>query len=221
MRLVEPFRMANMTHLLRLYSESLEAGALASLPAIDRVIYLASGSAVVRSEGQASSLEANSTWCGSTASSITAGKTGARLLCWELVRAGVASRATPTLEAGITLDAATGYLMRCDRVDFPLGGEALTHVHQGPGIRSLLSGQIRIDTAGHSTHINPGGAWFEAGPDPVYAAASRETPTGFARVMILPRSCQGKSSIRYVRLDDADKPKSQKYQIFADECIEP
>ena len=71
------------------------------------------------------------------------------------------------------------------------------------------------------TRLNPGEAWFEAGPDPVYAAASRDTPTGFARVMILPRTCLGKSSIRYVRPEDADKPKSQKYQIFADEFIEP
>ena len=38
--------------------------------------------------------------------------------------------------------------------------------------------------------------------------------------MILPRSCQGKSSIRYVLAEDADKPKSQKYQIFADEFID-
>lgn len=39
--------------------------------------------------------------------------------------------------------------------------------------------------------------------------------------MILPRSCQGKSSIRYVRPEDADNPKSRKYRIFADEFIEP
>ena len=63
--------------------------------------------------------------------------------------------------------------------------------------------------------------WSEAGPEPVYAAAFRETPTGFARVMILPRTCHGKSSIHYVRPEDADKPKSQKYQIFADEFITP
>ena len=54
----------------------------------------------------------------------------------------------------------------------------------------------------------------------MYAAASRESATGFARVMILPRACHGKSSIRYVRPEDADKPKSQKYQIFADELID-
>ena len=110
---------------------------------------------------------------------------------------------------------------RCDRVGFPPGGEALTHVHQGPGIRCLLAGSIRIDSEGASHSFAPGEAWFEAGPQPVYAAASRETPSAFARVMILPRSCHGKSSIRYVRPEDADKPKSQTYQIFADEFITP
>ena len=39
------------------------------------------------------------------------------------------------------------YLLRCDRVDFPPGGEAFLHTHQGPGIRVLLFGSIRIETA--------------------------------------------------------------------------
>lgn len=111
--------------------------------------------------------------------------------------------------------------MRCDRVNFPPGGEALTHVHQGPGIRCLLAGSIRIDTKGTSHAYGPGEAWFEAGPDPVYAAAARDMPSAFARVMILPRSCHGKSSIRYVRPEDAERPKTQSYQIFADEFIDP
>ena len=62
-------------------------------------------------------------------------------------------------------------------------------------------------------------AWFEAGPDPVYAAASPEVPTAFARVMILPRELAGKSSIQYVRPEDLGKPKSQSYQVFIDEPI--
>ena len=43
------------------------------------------------------------------------------------------------------------YLLRCDRVDFPPGGEAFLHTHQGPGIRVLLFGSIRIETQG-ATH---------------------------------------------------------------------
>ena len=41
-------------------------------------------------------------------------------------------------------------LIRCDRVDFPPGGVAYLHTHQGPGVRVLLHGTIRIDTAGRS-----------------------------------------------------------------------
>ena len=216
-------------HILRLFTCTYAAGeAAAAFAALNRVLYVVSGSVIVRAAGQAAALDTDSAWCGSAAPAITAGKNGARVLRWEVVRndaAGAAeTAATPastlTLQHAVALDDAGGYLMRCDRVDFPAGGEALTHVHQGPGIRCLLSGAIRIDSEGQSHSYGPGEAWFEAGPAPVYAAASREIATGFARVMILPRACQGKSSIRYVRPEDADKPKSQKYQIFADELID-
>jgi len=38
--------------------------------------------------------------------------------------------------------------------------------------------------------------------------------------MILPRTLKGKSSITYVKSEDLDKPKTQKYQVFVDEPIE-
>ncbi len=111
--------------------------------------------------------------------------------------------------------------MRCDRVDFPPGGIAYTHTHRGPGIRCLLAGEIRVEVNGHAHAVKPGEAWFEAGPDPVLAHASDREPTGFVRVMILPRELKGKSSIRYVRPEDQDKPKTQQYQVFCDEFITP
>ena len=227
------------THLLRLYTDTRAAGTTAApLPPLPRAIYVVSGSAIVRAAGQAASLEVNSAWCGSSAPAVTAGNSGVRLLRWELLRTdalhqhamheqvmvaqqGDEAMPPPTLAQEITLDPASEYLMRCDRVGFPAGGAALTHVHQGPGIRALLSGSIRIDSEGASHSYAPGEAWFEAGPQPVYAAASRESTTAFVRVMILPRACHGKSSIRYVRPADADQPKSQTYQIFADEFITP
>ena len=217
------------SYLLRLYAETQPAGAgAAPLPPLPRAIYVVSGSAIVRAAGQAAALEANSAWCGSVAPTVTAGKNGVHLLHWELVRKDAAAAQTGedsasllTLEQEITLDPASAYLLRCDRVGFSAGGEALTHTHQGPGIRCLLTGSIRIDSEGSSHSYMPGEAWFEAGPQPVYAAASRESATAFVRVMILPRSCHGKSSIRYVRPEDADKPKTQIYQLFADEFITP
>jgi quercetin dioxygenase-like cupin family protein len=106
--------------------------------------------------------------------------------------------------------------MRCDRVDFPPGGVAYTHTHQGPGIRVLLHGRFRVHTGGHTLEIAPGDPWFESGPDPVYAEASRDDPTSFIRVMVLPLTLLGKSSIRYVNPEDQARPKTQTYTVFVD-----
>ena len=100
-------------------------------------------------------------------------------------------------------------LMRGDSVAFPPGGCAFLHRHQGPGIRCLIEGGIRIDTHGRSTSYGPGGAWYETGPDPVFAQAAADKPSRFIRVMILPRALVGKSSIEYVNEDDKAKPKTQ------------
>ena len=111
-------------------------------------------------------------------------------------------------------------LMRGDSVAFPPGGCAYTHVHQGPGIRCMIEGGIRIDTRGRSTSYGPGGAWYETGPDPVFAQAAADKPSRFIRVMILPRALIGKSSIQYVKAEDKDKPKTQSYKVYADAPIE-
>jgi quercetin dioxygenase-like cupin family protein len=125
------------------------------------------------------------------------------------------------LSAAVELPSGEEALIRCDRVDFPPGGVAYLHTHQGPGIRVLLHGSIRIDTAGGSHSYGPLEAWFEPGPEPVFAAASETEPTAFVRCMVLPEHMRGKSSIRYVRDEDAAKPKPQKYTVFVDEPLEP
>ena len=173
----------------------------------------------MRAGAQAAGLAADSAWQGRDAVKVTAGTAGATLLRWELAAAGATVNGKPLLAQEITLDPAGGHLMRCDRVDFPLGGIAYTHVHRGPGIRCLLRGGIRIETNGRAHDIAPGEAWFESGPDPVLALASKEQLTAFVRVMILPLELLGKSSIRYVRPEDADKPKLQAYRLFADEPL--
>ncbi|NKB68656.1 MAG: hypothetical protein GKR89_16455 [Candidatus Latescibacteria bacterium] len=90
----------------------------------------------------------------------------------------------------------------------------------GPGIRCLLAGTLQIETEGRSAPVNPGQARFEAGPDPVLATASPTRPTSFVRGMLLPRTLQGKSSIQYVRPEDADKPKPQRYTRFIDKFMD-
>jgi hypothetical protein len=154
---------------------------------------------------------------------LKAGRGGACLWRWELADSdgsggtlagpGILSR--EKLAARLETLPNGRLLLRGDSVAFPPGGCAYLHRHQGPGIRCLLDGGIRIDTHGGSTSYGPGGAWYETGPDPVFAQAA-DRPTRFIRVMILPASCAGKSSVEYVNEDDKAKPKSQQYTIFAD-----
>ncbi len=81
---------------------------------------------------------------------------------------------------------------------------------------SSVEGGIRIDTHGRSASFGPGGAWYESGPDAVFAQASLDKPSRFIRVMILPRELVGKSSIQYVNEEDKAKPKAQQYRVFVD-----
>jgi len=114
-----------------------------------------------------------------------------------------------------------GLLIRNDSVAFPPGGCAYLHTHQGPGIRCLIEGGIRIDTMGHSASYGPGGAWFEGGPEPVFAQAAADRPSRFIRVMVLPARLKGLSSISYVNAEDRAKPKSQSYKGYVDEVLNP
>ena len=120
----------------------------------------------------------------------------------------------------VHLDAFASWIARCDRIDFPKGGIAYTHTHPGPGIRYLLHGELEIRTEGRSSFYGPGGAWFETGPDPVYAAASSHAETAFVRVLLLPAEWAGKRTIRYVDPDDEDKPKLQSATVFLEQPID-
>ncbi len=218
------------THTLRLLEDRLDPGARCDppLPPANRVIYVFSGTAKITGEKGSITCIPNQAWYGSESVTVEAGPEGAVLLRWELVPAamdddalargsGVVSafRLGPTIE----LDPKGRYLMRCDRVDFPLGGVALLHTHQGPGIRCLVQGHFSVTTEGRTMEFEPLGAWFEPGPEPVYAVASLTEPSAFVRVMILPDRLKGQSSIRYVNAVDRDKPKSQRYTVFLDEPI--
>jgi len=215
-------------YVLRLHTDRLEPKAEFRLDRCNRVVYVRDGDAIVRAGAHAAGLAANSAWHGADAVALTAGAAGATLLRWELAAESAAPGgvtgpgvdSSTTLAHAVELEHLDGHLMRCDRVDFPPGGIAYTHVHRGPGIRCLLAGGIRVEVNGKAHDIAPGGAWFEAGPDPVLALASKSGPTAFVRVMILPRELQGKSSIRYVKPEDAEKPKLQTYRIFVDEILD-
>ena len=113
------------------------------------------------------------------------------------------------------------YLLRCDRVDFPPGGEAFLHTHQGPGIRVLLFGSIRIETQGATHDLRARRGVVRGGPDPVLRR--RRTRTSRARscaAWCCRARSQGSPSIRYVRDEDRERPKSQRYTVFLDEPVE-
>ena len=106
------------------------------------------------------------------------------------------------------------WLVRCDRVDFPPGSVAYLHTHPGPGIRVLLHGRIRIDSAGESHEYGPGEWWYESGPEPVFAAAAEDEETAFVRVMLVPLELAGQRTIRYVDPADDEKPRLQRARIY-------
>ena len=159
------------------------------------------------------------------AATLCAGGDGATVWRWEVrssnVDANVFGHRTTLRLAGRIDPAAIAdeLLIRLDSVAFPPGGAALLHTHQGPGIRCLREGEIRIDTEDRSSSYCPGGAWFESGPEPVFAQASINVSSRFIRTMVLPRSLLGASSIRYVNDEDRDRPKSQTYRVFSEKPI--
>jgi hypothetical protein len=204
-----------MPPVLALYEDVLSNRAVLALPPAARMIFLVHGGATIADR----TLHDGEAWHGEGAATITAGTAGATCWRYELaaptaqIAAGV--RSHEKLSVSLETLPADELLLRGDSVAFPPGGCAYRHTHQGPGIRCLIEGGIRIDTAGHSTSYGPGGAWYESGPEPVFAQAA-DRPSRFIRVMILPRALLGKSSLRLVDPADAQKPRAQQYQIFAD-----
>ena len=214
-----------MHPVLRLYEDVLSSADNVEfrLPPMPRFIFVVHGSAAIGdapvNEGEAWQSEAEVT--------VKPGTAGVTCWRWELGR-GDQGSTTANAPGMTTHEKLTAFLetlpkgdllMRGDSVAFPPGGCAYLHRHQGPGIRCLIEGGIRIDTHGRSTSLGPGGAWYESGPDAVFAQASSDRPSRFIRVMILPRELHGKSSIQYVNEEDKAKPKLQQYKIYADAPI--
>jgi hypothetical protein len=213
-----------MSPVLRLYEDVLssDAGDL-RLPAMPRMLFVVHGA--VTADGR--SFANGEAWHGQGEVTLNADKHGAT--CWRFEfalptasdGAAVGQGVTSQLKLSAVLETLPQgeLLFRGDSVAFPPGGCAYLHRHQGPGIRCLVEGGIRIDTHGRSTSYGPGCAWYETGPDAVFAQAAADRATRFIRVMLLPRELLGKSSIQYVNEDDKNRPKSQSYQIFVDAPI--
>ena len=204
---------------LRLIEDFLTDRGVLSLPALPRMLYVVRGAINVgqRVLGQGEAL------FGEDILTAHAEGTGATLWRFELSDPrqpaiplkGSSLRSTPLLGVALEHLPEGDLLWRGDSVAFPPGGCAYLHRHQGPGIRCLIEGTLRIDTNGQSHSYDIGDPWFENGSDPVFAQAG-DRPTRFVRVLILPRTLIGKSSIQYVNEEDKAKPKSQQYRVYVD-----
>jgi quercetin dioxygenase-like cupin family protein len=221
------------SHALRLSEDRFAArvGYSEALPARPRVLFVLSGRLTVWSGAVEATVDQGKAWFGVGDCTAKAGPDGAKVLRYELLRAssgpgtglpsGSVVGSKLLLHHPIDLDTNATYLIRCDRVDFEPGGEALPHGHRGGGIRCLLAGRLDVKVAeGPFRILRPGDAWFESGQEPVHAVASKEEPTSFIRVSILPREIQGKSSIVYVNPGDAARSKPRRYTLFVDDPIE-
>jgi hypothetical protein len=212
-----------MPSVLRLYEDVLHNDAAVSLPPRPRMIFVVHG-AIAMSDR---TLRDDDGLGSESALSFAAGREGATIWRWELTagddngavaRTGITSR--EKLSARLDAMPKSAVLLRGDSVAFPPGGCAYLHRHQGPGIRCLMEGGIRIDTKHHSTSYGPGSAWFESGPDPVFAQAAADRPTRFIRAMILPMAYLARSSVEYLNDEDKPKPKTQTYKIYVDMPID-
>ncbi len=199
------------------------------LPAANRAIYLREGAVQIEAPDSGHLVTAGAVWLGDAPLAMLAQHQGATLWRWELtgidsatglLTAAPSARSVEKLSAEIELDEQQEWLMRLDRVGFPPGGVALTHVHQGPGIRCVLHGEISIIVDGKTGVHKPSEAWLELGHEPVLAPTTDKSDTAFVRCFILPRACKSRSSIRYVRPEDKAKPKVQDYLVFGERFIE-
>ena len=216
-----------MNPILRLWEDVCSNNGAMELPALPRMIFVVHGAITLGDR----ILRDDHAFGGEGAVMLTPAAEGATVWRWELITreadfgqppgSGIASH--EKLTAVLATIPKGALLLRGDSVAFPPGGCAYLHRHQGPGIRCLIEGGIRIDTLVdnqvRSTSYGPGGAWYETGPDGVFAQAG-DRPTRFIRVMILPQALLGKSSLEYVNEADKAKPKSQSSKIFVDMPIQ-
>ena len=129
-------------------------------PPLPRFIFVVHGTATI--DGK--TLNEGEAWQGDSGTVVKPGAGGVTCWRWELARGDQAS--TVACAPGmITHEKLSAYLetmpkgellMRGDSVAFPPGGCAYLHRHQGPGIRCLIEGGIRIDTHGRSTSYGAG-----------------------------------------------------------------
>lgn len=212
---------------LRIYHDHFTEETEVRLPAARRILYCVAGCAEISDPDRAETVRSDGAWFSSLQTAVRGKEEGACIRRWELVApdapsgemAGDGIRSRNAGDYEVEIDTSSKWLMRLDRVSFPLGGEAFTHTHAAAGVRCLLEGNLLIELLGHRYRVWPGDSWVEHGPDEVYAKASEHQLSSFVRVMIVPEQYQGRSTITYVKAEDQEKPKSQSYKRYLEEAL--
>ena len=97
------------------------------------------------------------------------------------------------------------------------------HANRGVVVTTIVSaGSTRVTPRGKVAARVTSGVpqpWFESGPEPVFAAADKDEPSAFVRVLVLPGEWEGKRTIRYVDPADEDKPMLQRATVFFERPI--
>lgn len=214
------------THSLTLVEISLDkAGAVERLADdLDRVVYVARGDASLADPRLIQRLPAGTGGYCRGPLELAAEADDTLAWVWQLAAAGARERLPDTAEIKLRQEIeleSSPRVMRLDKVDFPPGAAAHTHVHPGPGIRIVRNGRIGIRQGDSPMKwMAAGEPWFERGPDPVFAPTTEDESTTFIRCMILPTEWRGLNTIRYVDPADDDKPKLQRYHRFVDALID-
>lgn len=118
-------------------------------------------------------------------------------LVWQLDHDEVEAEGA-LLSRFVLLDPYASWVVRCDRIDFPLGAVVPAHTHPGPAILYVLAGDVELEEDGRTFFVGPGAAWFESGPDAVLTRASSHLETACVRTLVLPAEWAGKRSVRWV-----------------------
>lgn len=191
----------------------------------DRVVFVVEGSLTTKDNQQIRRNEVHTGLYVKSGSVLIAETTNTKLWVWTLSIGEPfkvdSSRVLMTKELSMIEGVDDSeVVLRLDRVDFPPGAVAHTHVHPGPGIRIVLTGKIGISQGDDEIiWMKAGEPWFEFGPKPVFAPTTDQEPTAFIRCLILPKAWLGQNTIRYVDPADSEKPKLQKYYRFCDIII--
>jgi quercetin dioxygenase-like cupin family protein len=202
-----------MTIRLAATEDVLEPGRVLSLRPAARAIYVRRGTVEVAGLG---TIEADD--CRLVVGAATL-RGEAEVWCFEAAAAwDEADHDRIVLARLLPRDPEAPLVLRADRVDFPAGGVTPRHGHAGPGIRRLLHGRLSAEIGAEAFRIDPGRAWFEAGPDPV-VGRNLAPASAFVRGMALDVTLHGQPTYRPWDATEAAKPRGVAPRLFFDEIV--